>query len=603
MWSYLAAVLGGLNPRRRSRPAEPPRIFERVPAVQELRSVAVGRGGVWVASDKGLLDLNRDHLLELPRERDPDGLGLTHLALGRFLVAGGPSGLWVLAGRRLDPVEPSEPVRDMAAWGDGVVALTGAPGSRVRLRRVRGPSGPWHCLWQGPEDVRAVAVYEDAAWVGGQRLWRVGPRGQAAEQALPEGCPGIEALVVAGDQLLLQGGGTWRYLPAEGRWDRCESEGSPGPFAGQAAVGSSAGVTVLGGKTVVAPPDGSGEPLRPVGQSPDGGGLALTSTRLLRAGVRKWRPVLEAGREPGGLVAARATRGGALWCRDRGGAIFYRDPAGEWSRLRLPESFRVLPGAFGVDGEALLVSGRAGTDGDDRLFWVGAPRGEERGTLVEREPRPVSLGPLSGRDVACAEGLAGAVYAGVGARLVRSRDGVVDVWGPGEGLPDRELVALAPLYDDLWVVFAGEGGPRRFGQAVPEPDPVPESGPAGMAVSVTPDEDSGQLWVGFADGARGGVASVSREGHWITQLRFPAPVVGVAAAKGSVLASGSAGLYLLEEGERRRRAFGPEDGLPERDCGVVAFAGPVALVDTAGGLYQSNPERWRPPEEAEDLRV
>jgi hypothetical protein len=249
----------------------------------------------------------------------------------------------------------------------------------------------------------------------------------------------------------------------------------------------------------------------------------------------------------------------------------------------------------------LLVSGRG--EGDDRLFWIAAPRGEERGTVVSRDPRAVSLGALSGRDVACAEGLAGTVYAGVGARLARNRDGVVDVWGPSEGLPDREVVAMAPLYDDLWVVFAGEAGPRRFAQAVPEPDPVPDFGPAGMATSLTPDEDSGQLWVGFADGTRGGVASVSREGGWITQLRFPAPVVGVAASKGSVLASGAAGLYLLEEGERRRRAFGPDDGLPAKDCGVVAFAGAVALVDTSGGLYQSNPERWRPPEQAEDMHV
>lgn len=624
MWSYLAAVLGGLNPRRRARPAEPPRIFQRVPAVQHLRAVVVGPGGVWVACDKGLLDLNRDHLLELPLDRDPEGAGLTHLAQGRFLVAGGPSGLWVLAGRRLDPVEPGEAVRSLSAWGSGVAALTGAPGETVRLRRAWGPSKPWHCLWEGPENVRALAVEGDGAWVGGDRLWRVGPRGQVLELPLPEGCEGVEELAFVDDRLMVSGGGTWCRELGTSQWGKVEPSGSPGSFGGEAAVGNSAGITTLAGRTVAAPDGSPKEPLRPAGQASEGGGLALTPTRLLRAGRRKWRPLLEVGRVPGGLVAARATRGGALWCRDPSGALFHRAPSGEWTRLLLPSDFRGLPGAFGVDGEALLISGRSGAEApanagseargptasgdaeakpDDRLFWIGAPRGEEQGTLLDRTPRPVSLGPLSGRDVATAEGLAGAVYAGVGSRLVRSRDGVVDVWGPAEGLPEREVVAVAPLYDDLWAVFAGEGGPRRFGQAVPEPDPVPDSGPSGMAVSLTPDEDSGQLWVAFADGARGGVASISREGNWITQLRLPAPVVGVAAAKGSVLASGAAGLYLLEEGERRRRAFGPEDGLPARPCGVVAFAGPVALVDSAGSLFQSNPERWSPPERAEDMRV
>lgn len=605
MWSYLAAVLGGLNPRRRARPADPPRIFERVPAIQELRDVAVGAGGMWVACDKGLLDLTRGVLLELPRDRDPEGRGLTHLALGRFLVAGGASGLWVLAGRGLDPVEPAEPVRGLAAWGGGVAALTGAPGHPARLRRVLGPSGPWHQLWEGPETARALAVDDQGtAWVGGERLWRVGPRGQAAVVDLPAGCPGVEALAAVAGSLLLRGGGTWIRARGEASWRAVDPAGMPGVFEGAAAVGTAEGVTVVAGRTVAAPPGRALETLRPSGEAPEGGGLALTSTRLMRAGRRKWRPLLEVGREPGALAAARATRGGGLWCRDRAGELFHRDPTGEWTRVLLPEGFRVQPGAFGVDGEALLVSGRWPEEaGDDRLFWVAAPRGEERGTLVERRPRPVSMGALSGRDVACAEGLAGAVYAGVGSRLVRSRDEVVDVWGPSEGLPDAELVALAPLYDDLWVVFAGEGGPRRFAQAVPQPDPVPESGPAGLALSLTPDEDSGQLWVGFADGERGGVASVSREGTWITQLRFPAPVVGVAAARGSVLASGAAGLYLLEEGERRRRAFGLDDGLPGRACGVVAFAGSVALVDTEAGLYQSNPERWKPPEQAEDLRV
>jgi hypothetical protein len=190
------------------------------------------------------------------------------------------------------------------------------------------------------------------------------------------------------------------------------------------------------------------------------------------------------------------------------------------------------------------------------------------------------------------------VFVGVGSELLRLEGGQVEVWGEGEGFSDGRILALEVLFEDLWLVQEGGSEPLRFLQGSQEFVLPGEGGPAGAAVSLAVDEKAGQLWVGMEDGKRGGMASLSREGVWISQLRLPGPPLGLAAYGGAVVASCSEGLILLEAGERLRRTLGPEQGLP---CCAYSSLGLIPgeiLVETEMGLYRSLLEGRKSSEEA-----
>lgn len=614
MFTYLSSVLAGLAPRRAPTAAPPPRLFRRGPVFQRFRDLAVSRDGTtWLAGDAGLLDLGRGALLTLP-EGDLEGAGLEHVGGWGFVAAGGPGGLFVVAGGRLSPVEPREAVEALCGTPWGVAAATRDPRGIRHLRFAGGPEEAWHELYRPSGRVRALAPAPgERLWLAGaEGLLEVDPWGRARTLELPAGCREPATLVSLGARLLLGdlAGSCWLREAPGAAWVPL-GEGLPGEGPEGLALGTSGGVVHVGpggsrradGREL--PPQPAGGTPRPVGVDPEGGALALAEGVLLRGARRRWRPRLLAGLAPPRVGALRRTRAGALWVADLAGRLFHRDPAGVWSALDLPEDLRATGAVLGCDGEALLMPawdpGRAFRP-QESLFWVAPPRGDEAGARVARRPDPVSLGPRTGEPVTAVVALGADVFAGVGGRLVRSRAGAVEVWGPEQGVPGGPVVALETLFDDLWLVPLGARGPLRFAQGTPGPDPVPDDGPRGRATALVADEDSGQLWVGFEDGEKGGAASLSREGRWISQLRLPAPVRGLAAAGGTMAVAAGGGLFLLEEGARQRQALGSGAGLPDGGAGLVALSAGQLLVDTPAGVYLSDLEAWRPPE-PEDMQV
>ncbi len=606
MLDYVTGVLGGLSPRRLPREESEARLFDRMPALQSIRDVTTtADGSVWVAADAGLYDVVRNRLLALPDNLDTEKDGLDFVAGENFLIAGGRSGLWWLTGSRLEPIEPREAVLALAANQSEAAAVTRNELGTRFLRVCQGPNAPWFNQWTPSEDVQALAYLDDGTLIaGGSKLWRISGRGRAQEFALPEGCQSVQRIHCQNDQIIVwDGRNAWGAKQSpDWAWDDLKQEGGPGDFRGSLAFGGIGNLRTSEGSSAVvkeAPKPFQQEVLVPAGTSPAGDGIAFSRQVLLEGGKRKWRPALVAGLAPGSARSFQRTRGGALWVTDQEGRPFHLDPQGIWSGVRLPGDLRATGRSLGTDGEALLMPA-FNPDREEQpqetLFWVAAPRGEEIGTVLLRNPRPISLGALSGRSIQAVAGLGTIVFAAVGNRIAKIENSVLEVWGTKEGLPEVPVQALEVMFDDLWVVCEGDAGPRRYPQGVADPDPIPGWGPSGEVVSLCADEDTGELWVGLVDGNKGGVASLSREGRWITQLRFRSPVYSIAASRGTVLASSPQGLFVLEEGERKRQNYGTEEGLPAGSSHAVGLAGEMMLVDTAWGLYRSRVEAWTPPE-------
>lgn len=608
MFDLLVSVLGGRSPRPVPPEAPPTVPFHRCPRLGGIRGVAAARdGAVWVVGEGGILDLGSGNFLPL---LEGESGGLTCLAVDPFLALGGPSGIWLLGGGRLFPVEPRERALRLVSTPAAVLALTRDQLGRLHLRGCRAPGERWHEVHRLPGGALDLASDE-----GGQAfllepdgIRPVSFRGPGPGIELPRGCGAPARLAVSRGQLLLadEEERLWLGAWADASWVELEGRGIPGRDRRGLVVSHASGLdrVTLGGDRE---PDDreaaeSGGILRPAGTDLDGVDLAWTPGAVLRSARGRWRPLLQADRIPTSARHFRRTEAGHLWVVDHRGRVFHRHAGGDWTSLQLPEGLHHDGAALGVDGEALVFSAhdpeRDWSPGES-LFWVAAPRGREVGTVLEGRPRPVPLGFHRGKAVAAVAALGSDLFVGVGSEVLRVRGEEVVCWGEADGLPGEPVLDLATLFDDLWMVSRGSSGPLRFLRGCLDLEQPGAEGPAGQATALAADNESGQLWVAFEDGEKGGVGSLSREGVWISQLRLPGPARSVAAYGGAVVASCRAGLILLESGERLRRTLGVEQGLP--DCGYHALGlvpGEI-LVDTEEGLYRSLLEvRQEPREEA-----
>ncbi len=611
----LLSVLGGLSPEVRPAPPRSQTGFGPEASLATLERVAVdATGGVWAVGDGGLVELATGRLVA-----PAGGVGsrsLSHLAVAEpvVVVVGGSGGLYVLEGDRLDPVEPRERVLGLCSHGRDVLALVEGPGGEARLRRWSSASGPWHEIWRGGPGFRVLAVGADgAAWIGGAGVVRVDPRGGAREAVGPEPGWRVLGLAVGASGGLLEEvgeeGGTRlrRFGPGPGAGRELAGR-RPGRTAGGLAwVGEGGLVEEAGGAPAAPPralPEGVGErgEVVQVLGGPRGEPLVASSRGLWEGTRRGWRPLLSAGLVPTSVMRFAATRGGALWALSGQGGLFHQNPDGIWTGIELPDAWRMDTRLSAADGESLLVRFESGSG--EVLARIAPPRLEEQGDRVVREPKVLETGGLEAREVGALAALGPAVFLGLGPRLVRIQGKRVETWGTGEGLPGGSIVGLATLFDDLWVLVQGAGGPVRLGRGVPPIERPVAGGPAGEARIMAVDERSGQLWVGFADGAKGAAASLNREGLWISQLRLGAPVDALAADSGAVLAGTSEGLYALTAGERIRKLYGEDDGLVGGRIRALALARGTGLVGTEVGLFRSRSLRFGPEEaEASGLRV
>lgn len=606
----MLGVLSGLSPRPAGAPVRPSPGggFRRPEVLGSLDGVAVGPDGrLWAVGAGGLLEVER---ARFHRWDEP----LRLVAAGSFVAAGGPGGLVVLEADRLVPVLPAEPILGLVATGSGSLVASARSGSRLVLREAGSGLAPWHARAWLPPGSGVLAVDGDAVLVGTDSgLFRV-PRGTGRVE--PIAALGPSAAVVglahgAGRTLVrLADGSCFAIAPGAGAAERLEGGGEPGLFRDALAVG---GV----GRIELVPPVPQGLPplpqelpeglrhetLVPIGADGRGIPLARTSRALLQASRRAWRPAVTAGMVPTRARELKRTRSGALWAIDPEGGLRHRSPEGTWTSVALPPGL-AAEGKVGIDGEALLLACRAGareTQPGTNLFWVPAPRGDEVGGFAVRVPEPVPLGVFGDATPRAMAALGSTLFAAVGSRILAVRGRQVETWGREQGLPDAPVLDLAALFDDLWALFEGHP-PMRFPGGRGRPEAPVEDGPAGQGTVLAPDEESGQVWVGLTDGARGGVASLSRDGIWITQLRLPGAAVAVSAAQGAVSAATTAGLVLLEDGERIRRIFGVEDGLPSLECRAVGLTGRELWVD-AGELRSWTREEAPAPGAGGGLRV
>lgn len=620
MFDRLISVLGARSPRACAPPPEPRALFARARVVPEVSCAAVDRSGtLWVAGVGGLLEPESGALL---RALDPEGQAhdLTWVAAGPFVAAGGPGGLWVLGDSVLMPVPGIQGSSAGAATEDRVFVGVLEGDGRSAVRAAARHDAPWHRVTRLKGRAQAmVAVGSRVLVSAGGEVLALTASGPRVRVPGPEG-RGPDWMAADQGRLLAAFEGEPREDPPHlrvldleaGTWGPAlEARGWPGPWPGGLAVAGPDGVTPLEGdqlgERLPAFPEAL-EPalegtLLPVGRDEVGRGLLVGPRAVLRAARKTWKPLFMAGRVPATAAGFRRTRSGALWVRDGAGALFHRSPVGSWTRVVLPAGWRASDVAMGCDGEALVF---LAFEGDDPrgACWVAAPREEEQGGLVRRAPRVLPLAGRDPRDVGAVAGLGTRLYVGVGSELLRIQGDQVEAWGEAEGLPaGSRVLAAEPLFDDLWVLFEGEPGPRQFGQGAAESEPVARSGPEGRTTCLAGDDDSGQLWVGFEDGGKGGVASLSREGIWITQLRLPGRVKMVAAQGGTMLAATSKGLVLLEEGQRIRRIFTHQDGLDGLDCRAVGLVDDQVWLDCGQGVLRSDAQRWRPKPEAEAMRV
>ena len=93
-------------------------------------------------------------------------------------------------------------------------------------------------------------------------------------------------------------------------------------------------------------------------------------------------------------------------------------------------------------------------------MWLGTPEGL---TVVSDEPGPLRGMPQLPREsiLSLEEAARGGVWVGAASGLFRIRGGVVDHWGVGEGLGDRQVLAIAEV-DDQTVWVGTREGAQKF---------------------------------------------------------------------------------------------------------------------------------------------
>lgn len=587
-WTRMASVFGGHAPRRTPGSPEvlgPFRALDRGEDV--LRVHATGDGSLWALSQRSVTDLGRERTHRLPEGCS----GSLHSLGGRdFLVVAGSAGVFVLGPDGLGPLHPFEPATALG-WGRRGVLVAGIDGAgEVRLRRGRSVEEPWHSVAVLPEKILGIADLETEIWLlGGEHWFRLSPGGRLrAQGSLPGAQPLPESLFVADGVAYLADaeGGLWMVPPGEGTpqalpLEEDSSWVGQGP-RGPVCLGSDGLLTWSGGSW--APVEGlpalPRQDLEVCLADPAQSTLAFHPKGVLAPGRIRWKTVLEAQVLPRSATWMKRTPAGAVWIRDEGGRLFFRPSSQRvlWVKPQpeLAPDWRPL----GLDGEGLLLCPSARSE---RVDWVPAPRAPRQKDTVEVASE-VRLLDLPGPPTA-ATSLGGKLWiGGEGWILAPDADGP---WGVEQGVPNLEVLAMESLFEDLWVIFSGMGGPHRFLGGAPHPELPLENGPSGLARGLAADNVSGQVWVSFKDGRKGGVASMSREGIWITQLRLPSWVRDLGAEAGHVAAVTGQGVFYLAPGSRKRRTFSVSEGLAGPEGRAIALSEGQILVDAGRVLSLS----------------